>query len=145
MESQYLYKLRSEVLENQCLIMTLQSFNKLNVIAIKHNLLCCISSREFTDSLKEYCQLQIQQRSLDEIGFAVLINELGKIEKDFHGNSFFTHLVRQHSDKITERIEKFTLKQLLLIVSGFGAYFIDKSSVQKSPPELREIMLKISE
>jgi hypothetical protein len=34
---------------------------------------------------------------------------------------------------------------LLLIVSGFGAYFIDKSSVQKSPLELREIMLKISE
>ena len=40
----------------------------------------------------------------------MLINELGKIEKDFHGNSFFTHLVREHSDKITERIEKFTLK-----------------------------------
>jgi hypothetical protein len=55
-EQQYLTKMRNEVLENQCLIMTIQSFNKLNDIAIKNSLLTCISSREFTDTLKNFCQ-----------------------------------------------------------------------------------------
>jgi hypothetical protein len=32
--------------------------------------------------------MQIQSRSLDEIGFAVLINELGRIDRD-KKNSFF--------------------------------------------------------
>ena len=78
-----------------------------------------MSSREFTDELKKYCQQQIENSSLDEVGFAVLLNELGKIEKDRsstlsginkNGDSFFMHVLKQHSDKITERIDKFTVK-----------------------------------
>lgn len=62
--------------------MTIQSFNRLNTIALKNNLQNCVSSRQFTDNLKMSCQKQIEARSLDEVGFAVLINELGKIERE---------------------------------------------------------------
>lgn len=55
------------------------------------------------------------------------------------------HVLKEHSDKITERIDKFTVKQLLLIVSGFGSYFVDRISVKNSPPEIKLILLAISE
>jgi len=94
------------------------------------------------------------------VGFAVLINELGRIEREINhslggptdsgtrsskeGESFFAYLIREHSDKITERIDKFTVKQLLLIVSGFGSYFIDRKAVQNSSLEFNEILLAIA-
>lgn len=57
LEEEYLSKMRHQSLENQCLIMTIQSFNRLNQIAIRNNMPQCISSRQFTDALKEYCQV----------------------------------------------------------------------------------------
>ena len=45
---------------------------------------------------------------------------------------------------ITERIDKFSLKQLLLVVSGFGSYFVDRKAIHNSSEQLQDILLAIS-
>lgn len=82
LESNYLEKMKNENIANQLLVMTIQSFNRLNEVAIKNNMRNCVSSREFTDKLIEFCQLWIKSSTLDHVSIAVLINELGKIERE---------------------------------------------------------------
>ena len=157
LESNYLEKMKNEKIANQLLVMTIQSFNRLNEVAIKNNMRNCISSREFTEKLIEFCQLWIQSDTLDHVSIAVLINELGKIEREqtnvikgrnnmnkSENQTFFHYLIQNHSDKILQNMHKYNVKQLLLITSGFGSYFIDRHSIRRSSKELQDIMLAIS-
>ena len=41
-------------------------------------------------------------------------------------------------------MHKYSVKQLLLITSGFGSYFIDRNSVSRTSKELQNLMLAIS-
>ena len=58
--------------------------------------------------------------------------------------TFFHYLIQNHSDKILQNMHKYNIKQLLLITSGFGSYFIDRHSIRRSSKELQDIMLAIS-
>jgi hypothetical protein len=82
---------------------------------------------------------QIESSKLDHLGFAMLINQLGLIERNqrhilqgdildkqnISHDNLFMHIIKNNQNKFTERIEMFTTKQFLLCVSGFGSYFID--------------------
>lgn len=123
LESNYLEKMKNEKIANQLLVMTIQSFNRLNEVAIKNNMRNCISSREFTEKLIEFCQLWIQSDTLDHVSIAVLINELGKIEREqtnvikgrnnmnkSENQTFFHYLIQNHSDKILQNMHKYNVK-----------------------------------
>jgi hypothetical protein len=123
LESNYLEKMKNEKIANQLLVMTIQSFNRLNEVAIKNNMRNCISSREFTEKLIEFCQLWIQSDTLDHVSLAVLINELGKIEREqtnvikgrnnmnkSENQTFFHYLIQNHSDKILQNMHKYNVK-----------------------------------
>ena len=123
LESNYLEKMKNEKIANQLLVMTIQSFNRLNEVAIKNNMRNCISSREFTEKLIEFCQLWIQSDTLDHVSIAVLINELGKIEREqtnvikgrnnmnkSENQTFFHYLIQNHSDKILQNMHKYNIK-----------------------------------
>jgi hypothetical protein len=54
--------------------MTIQSLNKLNVIAINKNMPEVVTNKTFTEQLKAFCMEQIESSKLDHLGFAMLIN-----------------------------------------------------------------------
>lgn len=126
LEQQYLLRIKKgkQKLENQVLIMTIQSLNKLNVTAINKNMPDIVTNKVFTEQLKGFCMEQIESSKLDHLGFAMLINQLGLIERnqrhilqgDILGkenishDNLLMHILKHNQHKFTERIEMFTTK-----------------------------------
>ena len=83
-----------------------------------------VTNKAFTEQLKGFCMEQIESSKLDHLGFAMLINQLGLIERnqrhilqgDILGienishDNLFMHILKHNQHKFTERIEMFTTK-----------------------------------
>ena len=152
-ESHYLLKMQNTRLQNQQLIMTLQSFNRLNVFAIRKNQLQCISNRAFTQTILEAYQKELQQDKLDNVGFALYFNELAKIERESilafgSGNdkerTLFEEMLKLNMAKLLTRVERFSNHHLLIILSGFGNIFTHRESLRYINKEFIDVMLHIA-
>ena len=90
----------------------------------------CVSSRQFTDRLKDYIVHNLEMGKLDLVGMSVLLHELGKIERvsslSFHQQgTFIEQIVRTHGEFLMTRMHQFTTKQLMIIISGLASFFVD--------------------
>ena len=67
---------------DQQMIMIIQAFNRLNALMLRYGLADHVASPGLSDRLKRVIRAKLKDGKIDNIGYAMLVKELGNVDKE---------------------------------------------------------------